>query len=153
VITPHPGEMARLTGLSTEEIQRERIAVAREFAAKHNCVVVLKGWRTLVAEPSGRVWVNMTGNPGMATGGTGDVLTGMIAGFLAQYPRRETAAVAAAVYMHGLAGDVACAELGEQAMIATDVVEHLGEAFTVLAHDHRRTTLRDALPQPFWNGD
>ncbi|MGH9524843.1 MAG: NAD(P)H-hydrate dehydratase, partial [Terriglobales bacterium] len=86
VITPHPGEMARLTRLSIAEIQKDRMGVARKFAAEHQCIVVLKGHRTLIAEPGGHVWVNTTGNPGMATGGTGDVLTGFIAGMVAQFP-------------------------------------------------------------------
>jgi hydroxyethylthiazole kinase-like uncharacterized protein yjeF len=150
VITPHPGEMARLTGLSTAEIQAHRIDTAREFAQRHNCVVVLKGRRTLVAEPRGTVWVNMTGNPGMATGGSGDLLTGIIAGLIAQYPKRNVSPVLAGVYVHGLAGDLACAQLGEQAMLATDIIENLGKAFVALEQDRRLNTLRDPLPQPFW---
>ena len=150
VLTPHPGEMARLTGLSTAQVQQDRVNVARDFARQHHCILVLKGWRTLVAGPVGDVWVNMTGNPGMAKGGSGDVLTGIIAGLLAQHPQRAFAAVMAAVYLHGLAGDLACRELGEEAMLATDILFHLGAAFTLVAQDHRRITLRDALPQPFW---
>src|SRR5262249_20074292 len=109
VITPHPGEMARLIGTSVKEVQNDRINVARKFAGEHNAMVVLKGHRTLVAEPGGRVWINTTGNPGMATGGTGDVLTGMISGLVAQtlsgtFPAEVVSAVCAAVYLHGLAG-------------------------------------------------
>jgi NAD(P)H-hydrate epimerase len=129
VLTPHPGEMARLTGLSTAAVQRDRVGVARQFAREHHVMVVLKGDRTIVARPDGEAWVNPTGNPGMATGGTGDVLTGMIAGMLAQNPRRELDAVLAAVYLHGLAGDVACQSTGEHSLVATDLVAALPEAF------------------------
>ena len=124
VLTPHPGEMARLTGLSTKQVQQDRIGVARSFARDHHCVVVLKGHRTLVAEPDGHVWVNMTGNPGMATGGTGDVLTGLIAGMIAQFPNDLVRAVCAAVWLHGYAGDRAAA-MSEQYMTATDLL-HFG---------------------------
>jgi NAD(P)H-hydrate epimerase len=130
VLTPHPGEMARLVGAaSAAEIQRDRLGIARKFAREHQLVLVLKGWRTLVALPDETVWVNPTGNPGMATGGTGDVLTGMIAGLLAQFPDRVARAVCAAVYLHGLAGDIAREEIGEQAMIAGDLIACLPEAF------------------------
>jgi NAD(P)H-hydrate epimerase len=129
VLTPHPGEMARLAGLpSTKEVQQDRLGLARRFATEHQLVLVLKGWRTLVALPDGTVWVNLTGNPGMATGGTGDVLTGMISGLLAQFPKESARAVCAAVYLHGLAGDVARERLGEQAMIAGDLIACLPEA-------------------------
>jgi hydroxyethylthiazole kinase-like uncharacterized protein yjeF len=128
VITPHPGEMSRLTGLSIPEIQRDRVNVARRFAGEHGLIVVLKGHRTLVAKPDGEVWVNTTGNPGMATGGTGDILTGMIAGMMAQNKGRIFEAVCAAVYLHGLAGDVACESVGEQPLVATDLVRALPQA-------------------------
>jgi NAD(P)H-hydrate epimerase len=139
VITPHPGEMARLTGLSIEQVQHDRINVARNFAREHACTVVLKGNRTLVAHADGTVWVNMTGNPGMATGGTGDILTGMVAGFIAQHPRQVVEAVIAAVYLHGLAGDIAVEALGEQSLVATDLLKALPEAM-------RRT--REAAKRP-----
>jgi len=129
VITPHPGEMARLTGMTVAAVQRDRINLARSFAHEHNLIVVLKGHRTLVAEPKGEVWVNPTGNPGMATGGTGDILTGMVAGLLAQNPQRILEAVIAAVFLHGSAGDVAKETLGEHSLVATDVVSGLPEAF------------------------
>jgi NAD(P)H-hydrate epimerase len=129
VVTPHPGEMSRLTGLGIEEIQAKRLEVARRFAREHELIVVLKGHRTLVAAPDGTVWVNATGNPGMATGGTGDVLTGMVAGLIAQFPRRAFEATVLAVYLHGLAGDLACASLGENSLVATDVLRFLPEAF------------------------
>jgi hydroxyethylthiazole kinase-like uncharacterized protein yjeF len=129
VLTPHPGEMARLTGLSVKAIQRDRVNVAKTFAKEHALTLVLKGDRTIVANPDGQAWVNPTGNPGMATGGTGDILTGIVAGMLAQHPRRAFESVLAAVYLHGLAGDIACERLGEQALIATDLVKALPEAF------------------------
>lgn len=129
VLTPHPGEMARLTGLTVTAIQRDRINVARTFAREHRLILVLKGHRTLVANPDGEVWVNTTGNPGMATGGTGDILTGMVAGFIAQNPHRILEAVVAAVHIHGLAGDVARERVGEHSLVATDLVRGLPEAF------------------------
>ena len=113
VITPHPGEMARLTGLTIPAVQRDRLNVARSFAREHQLIVVLKGNRTLIAQPDGTVWVNTTGNPGMSTGGTGDILTGMVAGLIAQNPGRVADAVIAAVHLHGLAGDVARESMGE----------------------------------------
>ena len=122
VLTPHPGEMARLTGQSTEEVQRDRVACARSFATERQVVLVLKGYRTLIAFPDGRVWINPTGTPALATGGTGDILTGTIAGFLAQFPGDADRAVAAAVYLHGLAGELGAAELGEKCLIATDLL-------------------------------
>jgi ADP-dependent NAD(P)H-hydrate dehydratase / NAD(P)H-hydrate epimerase len=129
VITPHPGEMSRLTGLSIAEIQANRLEVARKFAREHQIVVVLKGHRTLIASPDGTVWVNPTGNPGMATGGTGDILTGMVAGIIAQHPRQAFEATALAVYLHGLAGDIAAQYFGEGSLVATDLVRYLPEAF------------------------
>ena len=129
VITPHPGEMSRLTGISIPDIQKDRVRVARTFAKEHSVIVVLKGYRTLVARPDGEVWVNTTGNPGMATGGTGDILTGMVAGIIAQNPQRVSDAVASAVYLHGLAGDIARETMGEQSLVATDLIAALPEAF------------------------
>jgi NAD(P)H-hydrate epimerase len=129
VLTPHPGEMARLTGLNTAAIQRDRINVARSFARQHELILVLKGDRTAIAKPDGEVWINTTGNPGMATGGTGDVLTGIVAGMLAQNPKRAFQAVLAAVYLHGLAGDIAEETMGEHSLVATDLITALPEAF------------------------
>jgi hydroxyethylthiazole kinase-like uncharacterized protein yjeF len=129
VITPHPGEMARLAGSTVAAVQRDRINVARTFAREHELIVVLKGHRTLIAQPDGTVWVNTTGNPGMATGGTGDILTGMVAGLIAQNPEHIVEAVIAAVHLHGLAGDVACESMGEHSLVATDLVKALPEAF------------------------
>jgi NAD(P)H-hydrate epimerase len=129
VITPHPGEMSRLTGLSIAEIQANRLEVARNFAREHDVIVVLKGHHTLIAAPDGTVWVNPTGNPGMATGGTGDVLTGMVAGLVAQHPQHALEATALAVYLHGLAGDLANESVGENSLVATDLVRFLPQAF------------------------
>lgn len=134
ILTPHPGEMSRLTGLETREIQDRRIDVAREFATSHRVVLVLKGSRTLIAAPNGRVAVNPTGNPGMATGGTGDCLTGLTAGLLAQFRSRPAEDVAAAaVYVHGLAGDVAAGRQGQASMLAGDLLDAISEAFRQLA--------------------
>jgi NAD(P)H-hydrate epimerase len=131
IITPHPGEMGRLVGMSADEVQSRRLDVARNFAAAHHVYVVLKGHRTLIATPDKKVFINPTGNPGMATGGTGDVLTGMIAAWLAQLLDAE-AACKLAVYLHGLAGDLAEADEGEVSMTAGDVAGHLGDAFLEL---------------------
>ncbi|PYV50671.1 MAG: bifunctional ADP-dependent NAD(P)H-hydrate dehydratase/NAD(P)H-hydrate epimerase [Acidobacteria bacterium] len=129
VLTPHPGEMARLTGLGVAAIQRDRINVARSFAREHEVIVVLKGDRTAIAKPDGEVWVSTTGNPGMATGGTGDILTGIVAGMLAQNTKRDFLAVLAAVHLHGLTGDVAEEAIGEHSLVATDLIRALPEAF------------------------
>jgi NAD(P)H-hydrate epimerase len=129
VITPHPGEMSRLTGLSIAEIQANRLEVARNFAREHELIVVLKGHRTLVVAADGTVWGNATGNPGMATGGTGDVLTGIISGLIAQFPQDALAATALGVYLHGLAGDLASESLGENSLVATDLIKFLARAF------------------------
>jgi NAD(P)H-hydrate epimerase len=139
VLTPHPGEMARLTGMTVTAIQRDRINVARKFAREHKLILVLKGHRTLVAKPDGEVWVNATGNPGMATGGTGDILTGMVAGFIAQNPQRIFEAVIAAVHLHGLAGDVARESMGEHSLVATDLVKALPEAFRRVRADAEKS--------------
>jgi NAD(P)H-hydrate epimerase len=131
IITPHPGEMARLLGMTTDEVQASRMEIARNFAVAHHVYVVLKGHRTLVATPDERVFVNPTGNPGMATGGTGDVLTGMIAAWLAQLLDAE-AACKLAVYLHGMAGDLAEADEGEVAMTSIDLAGHIGDAILEL---------------------
>jgi ADP-dependent NAD(P)H-hydrate dehydratase / NAD(P)H-hydrate epimerase len=129
VITPHPGEMARLAGCSTADVQKDRLGVARQFAREHDLIVVLKGNRTLVVQPDGEAWVNTTGNPGMSTGGTGDILTGMVAAMIAQHPSDVLLAVCAAVNLHGLAGDVMRQSVGEHSMVATDLLRGLPEAF------------------------
>jgi hydroxyethylthiazole kinase-like uncharacterized protein yjeF len=129
VITPHPGEMARLAGISTADVQAKRLDVARDFAKSSGATVVLKGARTIIAHPSGRVAVNTTGNPGMAKGGSGDLLTGMVAGLLAQHPQQHERAVEAAVFLHGLAADIAVRAGNEHTLLATDSLPHLSEAF------------------------
>ncbi len=127
IITPHPGEMARLANTSVDEVQASRLDVARDFAVQHQIYVVLKGYRTLIATPEGKVFINPLGNPGMATGGTGDVLTGVIAAWLAQLLDAE-AACKLGVYLHALAGDLTEADEGEVAMTAGDLAAHLGDA-------------------------
>ncbi|MFZ0136461.1 MAG: NAD(P)H-hydrate dehydratase [Candidatus Sulfotelmatobacter sp.] len=129
VITPHPGEMARLAGCTIADVQRDRLGTARKFAREHDLIVVLKGHRTVVAGPDGEAWVNTTGNAGMATGGTGDILTGMVAGMIAQHSKDAFAAVLAAVHLHGLAGDVMRERVGEHSLVATDLLQGLPEAF------------------------
>ena len=134
VLTPHPGEMSRLTGKPTSEVQKDRVAAARSFACQRQVSVVLKGQRTLIAFADGRVWINPTGTPAMATGGTGDILTGLISGFLAQFPQEPEQAIAAAVYLHGLAGELGARELGEKCLIATDLLRYLPSAMELCAH-------------------
>jgi NAD(P)H-hydrate epimerase len=131
IITPHPGEMARLVGKSIADVQANRIEVATEFATSHSVYVVLKGHRTVIATPEGHVYINPTGNPGMATGGTGDILTGMIAAWLAQLLDAE-AACRLAVFLHGSAGDLAEINHGQAGMIASDLLEYLGGALKAL---------------------
>jgi NAD(P)H-hydrate epimerase len=131
VLTPHPGEMSRLTGKTVEEIQRDRIGTAREIASKLEVHLVLKGYRSVLAWPDGEALINPTGTPAMATGGSGDILTGLIAGMLAQFNgTREEArnAIAAAVYLHGLAGEIGAREIGEKSLIATDMLRYLPQA-------------------------
>ncbi|MGH9535386.1 MAG: NAD(P)H-hydrate dehydratase [Terriglobales bacterium] len=129
VLTPHPGEMARLLAISTTEVQQRRLACARRLAAESGAVVVLKGYRTLIADPTGRLYINPTGNPGLATGGAGDILTGILAGLWAQYPAADALRLAAAaVYLHGLAGDIAADEIGEMPLCATDITRCLPTA-------------------------
>ena len=142
VLTPHPGEMARLVGMSVKEVEADRVGLARKFATEHGVTLVLKGWRTLVAHPDGRIAVNTTGNPSMAKGGSGDILTGIVSAMLAQYldpknPKDEdvAAAVEAAVFLHGLAGDFACLAQDEHTVLATDTVGRLWEAFRARVAD------------------
>jgi NAD(P)H-hydrate epimerase len=124
ILTPHPGEMGRLLELSSKNVQDERIGVAKKCAADFRCEVVLKGARTIVSNSSGEVFINPTGNPGMASGGVGDVLTGMIGGFLCQGLSPTDAAIAG-TYLHGLAGDRAVLRTGERSLVATDLMEQL----------------------------
>jgi NAD(P)H-hydrate epimerase len=130
IITPHPGEMARFLG--EKNIQARRIEVAQETAKKYGIYVVLKGARTIISDPNGEVFINLTGNPGMATGGTGDVLTGILAGLIAQgLPILE--ALKVGVYLHGLAGDLAAQDKGEPGLIAGDVIEQIPYAIKKLS--------------------
>jgi NAD(P)H-hydrate epimerase len=133
ILTPHPGEMARLTGRTIADVQADRLGVARAVAADRGAHVVLKGHRTVIAAPGGRVSINLTGNPGMATAGTGDVLTGAIAAWLCQL-RDPFAAAQLAVYLHGRAGDLAAHDVGEVALVAGDVLGRLGTAVSDLTH-------------------
>lgn len=128
ILTPHPGEMTRLTGRSTDEVQADRAAIARDFAMRKNLTLVLKGHRTVIAFPNGQVVINPSGTPALATGGTGDILTGMIAGFCAQFPGQRNDAVAAAVWLHGRTGELGAEEWGEECLIATDLLKYLPEA-------------------------
>jgi hydroxyethylthiazole kinase-like uncharacterized protein yjeF len=129
VLTPHPGEMGRLAGVSTGDVQADRLNVARKFAVENRVTLVLKGARTLIAHPDGRVAVNTTGNPGMAKGGSGDLLTGMIAGLLAQYKEDPAQAVEAAVFLQGAAADFAVREMDERTLLTTDSLAQFSRAF------------------------
>ena len=133
ILTPHPGEMARLTGRSVAEVQANRIGLARAFAQERGVYLVLKGHGTVIAAGDGRAWINPTGSPAMASGGTGDVLTGMIAGLVAQFPDQLEAALLAAIYLHGRAGELGAAKLGEKTLIATDLFQFLPEAMREIA--------------------
>ncbi len=128
IITPHPAELGRLTGMSAAQVNADRLGVATRFAVAHACVVVLKGARTVIASPSGAAFINPTGNPGMATGGTGDVLSGLVGALCAQGLAPLDAAIVG-VYAHGLAGDLAAERHGRLGLIASDVVQALGEVW------------------------
>jgi NAD(P)H-hydrate epimerase len=131
-ITPHPGEMARLFGCATSQVQMRRIETAQKAAADWNSYVILKGHQTVVAAPAGQTWINSTGNPGMGTGGTGDVLTGMLAGLIAQCPPVRWGwwrSLIFGVYLHGLAGDVAAEKVGEAALMASDLIRAIPRAY------------------------
>jgi len=149
VLTPHPGEMARLAGISTREVQANRESLAREFAVRHQVTLVLKGWRTLIAHPDGSMAINTTGNPGMAKGGSGDILTGIVAAMIAQHPDQAADAVNAAVYLHGLAADLAVREQDEHTLLATDTVAHLWRAFRFRPHDPAGYFWLQGLPRHF----
>jgi ADP-dependent NAD(P)H-hydrate dehydratase / NAD(P)H-hydrate epimerase len=135
VLTPHPGEMARLVRKSVAEVEADREGIARQFATSHSVTLVLKGWRTLIAHPDGSMAISNTGNPGMAKGGSGDILTGIVAAMLAQYPEQPAQAVEAAVYLHGLAADFAVRRQDQHTLLATDTVAHLYEAFRFRSDD------------------
>jgi NAD(P)H-hydrate epimerase len=129
-ITPHPGEMSRLVGVATDEVQSRRMEIAKKAAADWNCYAILKGHQTIISAPTGAAYVNSTGNPGMGTGGTGDVLTGILAGLTAQYGTGDWEKVLAfGVYLHGLAGDIAYAEYSEAPLIAEDVIRAIPRAY------------------------
>jgi len=128
VLTPHPGEMARLTAKTVKEVQADRLGVAQTLASQSGATVVLKGDRTVIAFPDGETWVNPTGSPALAKGGTGDILTGIVAGLVAQHPQDWKRAVVAAVWLHGRAGELAGAARGEESAMATDLLDYLPEA-------------------------
>jgi hydroxyethylthiazole kinase-like uncharacterized protein yjeF len=163
VITPHPGEMARLADCSIPDVQKDRLGIARKFAREHDLIVVLKGNRTLVVQPDGEAWVNTTGNPGMSTGGTGDILTGMVAGMIAQSKSIKASdailqAVCAAVHLHGLAADCVLRKIGEHSMVATDLLHGLPRAFARVKSAAERKAGRklvcwgDVEERPFLKG-
>jgi len=127
IITPHPGEFSRLTKKSVKTIEQDRKGLALAFAKQHNCIVVLKGPQTVVASPKGKTYINKTGNAGMATAGSGDVLTGILTAFLGQGIEAFKAAKAG-VYLHGLAGDLAAKAKGKASMIATDIIDQIPRA-------------------------
>jgi len=132
-LTPHPGEMGRLLGVTARDIQAKRLEVALDAAARWKAFVILKGFHTILATPDGRAYLNTTGNPGMATGGTGDVLTGMLAGLTAEFGSKNWEHVLGlGVYLHGLAGDVAAERVGEAPLVASDLIEALPAAFARL---------------------
>jgi NAD(P)H-hydrate epimerase len=132
VLTPHPGEMARLASTSNSEVQADRIGTAQAFAQKHGCCLVLKGARTVIAEPEGRVHINPSGNPALSSGGSGDVLTGLIGGFLARGCHPAKAAVAG-VYLHGLAADLLSEEMGQSGILAGELLDVIPELSSSLA--------------------
>ena len=140
ILTPHPGEMARLVKTSNAEVQSQRLEVARTFALQHHCYLVLKGSRTVIAAPDGRAWVNPTGNPGMASGGMGDVLTGIIGGLLAQGYTPEHACQLG-VFLHGFVGDRAADEKGEVGILARDLIDRLPSGIRALRHSVQTVTV------------
>ena len=141
VLTPHPGEMARLVGVTSTEVQNNRISIAKEFAQRYGCYLVLKGARSLIADPDGRVLINLSGNAGMASGGMGDVLTGLIAGFIAQ-GYDAALATQLGVFLHGLAGDVLAAETGPAGFIASDLISEMPRLLKALLTGHLPHCLR-----------
>jgi NAD(P)H-hydrate epimerase len=131
ILTPHPGEMARLTGLSIAEVQADRVGIARRFADETGTILVLKGHHTIIASPGQPARINTGGNPGMAVGGSGDVLAGMIASFLAQGMEPQVAAICG-VYLHSAAGDKAAERLSQHYMLPGDIIDELSELFLIL---------------------
>ena len=152
ILTPHPGELARLLGIDRDEVVRHRIPIAQKVATSFGVHLVLKGARTLIANPEGQVAINMTGNPGMATGGTGDVLTGLISGLLAQGVSAGLA-VKAAVYLHGLAGDLAAEAVGQEAMVASDLMTQIPEAIRQLKSQAPSQISTKSPHPPFGKGE
>jgi len=146
VLTPHPGEMARLVDKTIPAVEADREGIARAYATEHHVTLVLKGWRTLIAHPDGRIAINTTGNPGLAKGGSGDILTGITAAMLAQYKDNPAKAVEAAVYLHGLAADFAVINGDEHTLLATDVCAHLDQAFRFRATQNDGITWLQGLP-------
>jgi NAD(P)H-hydrate epimerase len=129
-MTPHPGEMARLLGITVKEVQARRLDVALEAAGRWRAHVILKGFHTILATPTGHAYINTTGNPGMATGGTGDVLTGILAGLTAQFGVDDWARVLSfGIYLHGFAGDIAASRVGQAPLIASDLLDAIPEAY------------------------
>ncbi len=140
-VTPHPGEMARLLKMTSPEVQAQRLEVALEAAGRWQAFVILKGFHTILATPDGRAYINTTGNAGMATGGTGDVLTGMLAGLTAEFGTENWERVLGlGVYLHGLAGDLAAERVGQAPLVASDVIEALPEAYARLLAEWRNVT-------------
>jgi NAD(P)H-hydrate epimerase len=137
IITPHPGEMARLMGKKIADVQKNRLEVALNCASRYRCYVVLKGFQTVIATPAGDVFINCTGNPGMATGGTGDILAGIMGRFVGGWKHQRSLenpinledCLSAAAYIHGLAGDLAAEDKGMESLIATDLLAYLPKAF------------------------
>ena len=150
VLTPHPGEMARLVSKSIKEVEADRENIARAYARTHQVILVLKGWRTIIAHPDGRLAINTTGNPGLAKGGSGDILTGIVAALLSQYGVHDGedpgVAVETAVYLHGLAADFAVSAQNEHTLLATDVIGHLWRAFRFRARTGDGFTWLQGLP-------
>ena len=136
IMTPHPGEMAKLLKTTVKNIQDNREAIAKKFAGEHKITLVLKGHKTIVAGPIGKLYINKTGNPGMSTAGSGDVLTGIIAAFLAQGLSSFEAAKYG-VYLHGLAGDLAAKEKTELSLISSDIIDKIPKAVKVSIKDKR----------------
>ena len=132
ILTPHPGEMGRLTGLKISDIQNDRVGTAHRFVEEYGCHLILKGARTLIAEPGGTIYVNPTGNPALSSGGSGDVLTGLLGGFLArQWPMKE--AGIAAAYLHGLASDYLSEDMGQTGILAGELLDVFPELILSLS--------------------
>lgn len=145
IITPHPGEMARLLGVKTSDISQNRLELVRQFATVNKLIVILKGERSLIASPNGEVYINPTGNAGMATAGSGDVLTGIVAGLLAQAPNQALSAAISAVYLHGLAGDIAVTSTGQRSLIASDLTNYLAQTIITVGGEVEKRNLSNSF--------